>query len=104
MVDAIITQTVLLRDFPGITFFVQHLLVAFIFVAIWTAYAGFSTAGWIVGSFMLALVWVTYSMYLGPRGLPLHPPTYSGYDDLWWKSFPGGFVSALIGWWLPARS
>jgi hypothetical protein len=103
VVDAIVTQTVLLRDFTGITFFVQHFLIGFIFVAIWTAYAGFSKSGWIVGSFMLALVWVTYSMYLGPRGLPLQPPTYSGYDDLWWKSFPGAFVSALVGWWIAGK-
>jgi hypothetical protein len=101
--DGIITQALLLRDFPGITFFVQHLLIGFVFVAVWTAYAGFSTAGWLVGSLMLALVWVTYSMYLGPRGLPLRPPTYSGYDDLWWKSFPGAFVSALAGWWIAGK-
>jgi hypothetical protein len=37
---------------------------------------------------MLALVWTTYSMYLGPRGLPFDEPYYSGYRDLWWLSFP----------------
>jgi hypothetical protein len=103
VLDGLITQLVLLRDFPGITFFVQHLLIAFVFVAAWTAYAGFTTSSWIVGSLMLALVWVTYNMYLGPRGLPLDPPVYSGYDDLWWRSFPGAFISALIGWWLSGK-
>jgi len=99
IVDGILTQLILLRDFPGITFFVQHLLIAFVFVCAWTAYAGVGMTGWIVGSLMLALLWVTYNMYLGPRGLPLRPPTYSGYEDLWWRAFPGAFVSALIGWW-----
>jgi hypothetical protein len=103
VLDGIITQAVLLRDFPGITFFVQHLLIAFVFIYLWTAFVGVDRSGWIIGSLFLALVWITYSMYLGPRGLPLRPPTYSGYDDLWWKSFPGAFVSALIGWWLMGR-
>jgi hypothetical protein len=100
VLDGIITQLVLLRDFPGITFFVQHLLIGFVFVAAWTAYAGLDRWSWIAGSLMLALVWVTYNMYLGPRGLPLEPPYYSGYADLWWKSFPGAFISALLGWWI----
>jgi hypothetical protein len=99
-IDGVVTQLLLLRDFPGITFFVQHLLIGFVFVAAWTAYAGVGGASWIVGSLMLALVWVTYNMYLGPRGLPLEQPYYSGYADLWWKSFPGAFVSALLGWWI----
>ncbi|MER8439677.1 MFS transporter [Mesorhizobium sp. M1312] len=98
--DRILTQLVLLRDFPGITFFVQHLLITFVFVCVWTAYAGAGPVGWGVGALMLALVWTTYSMYLGPRGLPFDQPYYSGYRDLWWLSFPGGFVSALIGWWI----
>jgi hypothetical protein len=103
VIDGVVTQLILLRDFPGITFFVQHLLIAFVFVCVWTAYAGVGTTGWIVGSMMLALVWVSYSMYLGPRGLPLRPPTYSGYEDLWWRSFPGAFVSALLGWWISSK-
>lgn len=100
VIDGVLTQGILLRDFPGITFFVQHTLIAFVFVCVWTAYAGVGRAGWIVGSLMLALLWIAYNMYLGPRGLPLRPPTYSGYHDLWWRSFPGAFASALIGWWL----
>ena len=103
IIDGILTQLILLRDFPGITFFVQHLLIGFVFVCVWTAYAGVGRTGWIVGSLMLALVWVSYGMYLGPRGLPLRPPTYSGYEDLWWRSFPGAFVSAFIGWWISGK-
>lgn len=100
VLDGVLTQGILLRDFPGITFFVQHLLIAFVFICAWTAYVGIDLTGRIIGAFMLALVWVTYNMYLGPRGLPLQPPTYSGYEDLWLKSLPGAFVSALIGWWI----
>jgi hypothetical protein len=104
VLDGIITQGILLQDFPGITFFVQHLLVGFVFVAAWTAYAGpRDVQHWVIGSLLLALIWVTYSMYLGPRGLPLEPPVYSGYNDLWWRAFPGAFVSALVGWWLCSR-
>ncbi|RWF86091.1 MAG: hypothetical protein EOR30_12470 [Mesorhizobium sp.] len=99
-IDGILTQLLLLQDFPGITFFVQHILIAFVFVCVWTAYAGAGPTGWTVGALMLALVWTTYAMYLGPRGLPFEEPYYSGYRDLWWLSFPGGFVSALIGWWI----
>lgn len=40
VLNGIVMQGLLLRDFPGITFFVQHLLVGFVFVAAWTAYAG----------------------------------------------------------------
>lgn len=104
ILDGLLTQLVLLNDFPGITFFVQHLLVGFVFVATRTAFTGVrDTASWLVGSLLLALVWVTYSMYLGPRGLPLQPPTYSGYEDLWLKAFPGALISALVGWWLTDR-
>ncbi|WP_173513981.1 hypothetical protein [Sinorhizobium psoraleae] len=34
--DAVLTQMVLLRDFPDITFFVQHVLVGFVFICAWT--------------------------------------------------------------------
>ncbi|WP_027997135.1 hypothetical protein [Sinorhizobium arboris] len=99
-IDGVFTQLLLLQDFPGITFFVQRLLVSFVFVCVWTAYAGAGRTGVALGALMLALVWTTYSMYLGPRGLPFEQPYYSGYWDLWWYSFPGGFVSAVIGWWV----
>jgi hypothetical protein len=98
VLDGIITQMLLLHDFPGITFFVQHLLTAFVFICAWAAYAGLGRASWLTGSLMLALLWVAYNMYLGPRGLPLHPPAYSDYQDLWVKSFPGALLSALLGW------
>jgi hypothetical protein len=103
VVDLALTQLLLLQSFPGVTFLVQHVLIAFVFVCTWTAYAGVGRLGWIVGSLMLAMLWVTYNMYLGPRGLPLLPPTYSGFEDLWWRSFPGALVSALLAWWVAGK-
>ncbi|HJU77930.1 MAG TPA: hypothetical protein VJ597_08410, partial [Sphingomicrobium sp.] len=40
IVSGIVTQAILLGVFPGITFFVQHLLVGFVFLYLWSAYAG----------------------------------------------------------------
>jgi hypothetical protein len=96
VIDLLLTQGLLLRHYPGLTFLVQHTLIAFVVLFAWTAYVGFDTRGWIVGSLMLALIWVTYSLYLGPVGLPQNPPSYLGYNDLWLRSLPGGFVSALV--------
>jgi hypothetical protein len=95
--DGVITQGVLLRDFPGLTFFVQHILIGVVFVAVWGAYTPKTVASAIVGALMLALVWTAYGMYLGPRGLPNSVPVYSGYGDLWLRSFPGHFVAVVLG-------
>ncbi len=101
--DGFLTQGLLLRDWPGITYFVQHLLTGFVFVAMWTAYAGAGLQGRGVGALMLALLWTGYGLYLGPRGLPSHPPVYPGYGDLWGRAFPGAFIAALAGWWLAGK-
>lgn len=54
--------------------------------------------GWIVASVVLALLWTTYSMFLGPVDLPFTPrPHYLGYEDLWLWSWPGATVSCLLG-------
>jgi hypothetical protein len=103
ILDGLITQGILLRHFPGITYYVQHLLIGFVLLFFWSSYVGFDTRGWLVVSVILALVWTTYSLYLGPVDLPLHPPRYLGYGDLWTKAFPGATVSALIGLWLTSR-
>jgi hypothetical protein len=96
VVDLLLTQGLLLRQFPGLTFLIQHMLIAFVVLFAWTAYVGFDMRGWIIGSLMLAVIWVTYSLYLGPIGLPQRPPSYLGYNDLWLKSLPGAFISALV--------
>lgn len=96
VLSGIITHALLLGRFPGITYFVQHLLVGFVFVFLWSAYVGMGGSGWIVGALMLALVWVSYGMYLGPTGLP-QKVHYLGYEDLWFRAFPGDFAAALVG-------
>src|SRR3954469_15296554 len=103
VLDGLITHAILLHHFPGITFYVQHLLIGFVLLFFWSSYVGFDTSGWVVGSVMLALIWTTYSLYLGPVDLPLHPPRYLGYGELWMRAFPGATLSALIGLWLTSR-
>jgi hypothetical protein len=95
VVDGLLTQALLVRVFPGITFFVQHLLIAFVFIYAWTVYVGLDTVGIIVGGFLLGLVWTAYSMYLGPIGSPWAPPQYLGYEDLWLRSLPGSAISCV---------
>ena len=98
VLDALLSQLLLLGHFSGLTFYVQHLLIGVVFLFVWTSLAGWDTRGWIVGSVLLALIWTTYSMYLGPVDLPFTArPTYLGYEDLWLRSFPGATVAALAG-------
>ena len=101
--DGFITQGILLRSFPGITFFIQHLLIIYVFINLWNAYVGFYRGGTVMAALLLALLLTTYSMYLAPQGLPSSIPSYLGYSDLWLKSFPGTFISALIALWLLLR-
>jgi hypothetical protein len=103
VLDGVITHGVLLREFPGLTYFVTHLLIAAVISFAWITYVGLDLRGWIVGSVLLGLIWVTYDMYLGPLGLPLHTPRYLGYVDLWTKALPGGILAALGGLFLIRR-
>ena len=102
LLSGIITHALLMGEFPGITYFVQHLLIGFVFLYLWSAYVGLGGAGWIVGAMMLALVWTTYGIYLGPTGLPdkVH---YLTFHQHWSRVFPGDFVSALIGLFVVTR-
>lgn len=100
VLDGIITQGLLLREFPGVTFYIQRLLIAFVFLFGWFSYTGRDTASWATGALLLSLVWTTYSMYLSPTGLPAEDPTYLGYNALWVRSFPGSLIAALIGLWI----
>lgn len=102
VLSGIITHAVLLGTFPGITYFVQHLLVGFVFLYLWSVYAGMGGTGWIVAALMLALVWVAYGMYLGPTGLP-EKVHYLGYHELWFRAFPGDFLAALLGLFVAGR-
>ena len=96
LLSGIITNGLLLGEFPGITYFVQHLLIAFVFLYVWSAYVGMAGPGWIVGAMMLALTWASYAIYLGPVGLPAEVHYLSNHE-IWWRAFPGDFVAALMG-------
>lgn len=114
VVDAILTQTILMGHWPGLTFYVQRLLIAFVLLFVWASYVGFARSGWIVASLILSLAWTTYHMYLSPSGSPSELPLmtglppltevrFMGYEDLWLRNFPGAIVSGLIGLFLVAR-
>ena len=102
VLSGIITHAILLGEFPGITYFVQHLLIGFVFIYLWSAYVGAGDRGWIVGALMLSLVWTAYGIYLGPVGLPDHV-RYLGFQELWMRAFPGDFLAALIGLFVAVR-
>ncbi len=104
VVDGVITQGILLQSFPGWTFFLQHLLIAFVFLVAWSTFVGFDTKGIFAAALLLSLVWTTYSMYLGPVGLPTELPKYLGYNELWLKSFPGAFISIFVSLWLLSKA
>ena len=103
VLDGVITQGLILREFPGVTFFVVRALIAVPFLCVLGAYVGLDLAGVVVGAALLALTWTTYSMYLGPTGLPAGPINYPGYETLWLRSFPGHLIALLAGIWLAAR-
>lgn len=96
LISAVVTHLLLRGEFPGITYFVQHLLIGFVFIYIWSAFVGVGGWGWVIGALMLSLVWTAYGLYLGPTGLPEYVH-YMGYSELWMRAFPGDLVSALIG-------
>ena len=102
VLSGIITNMVLLGEFPGITYFVQHLLIAFVFLYLWSAYVGMGGGGWIVGALMLGLTWACYAIYLGPTGLP-DKVVYLTNHQIWSKAFPGDFLAALIGLFITTR-
>jgi hypothetical protein len=96
VLSAVLTQGILLADMPGFTFFVQHFLISFVFLYGWLVYGGVDAVGTFMGALLLSLLWTGYNLYVGPRGLPFLPPTYLGYYQLWFKSFPGDFLVSLL--------
>ena len=103
LLDGLITQGLIVRENPGLTFFVVRALLSVPFFLALAAYIGLDGVGIVVGSALLALVWTTYSLYLGPVGLPWGEIKYLGYETLWLRSFPGQLLSMLVGTWLAAR-
>jgi len=102
IVSGIVTHALLLGEFPGITYFVQHLLIGFVFVYVWSAYVGMGALGWLVAALMLSLTWTAYGIYLGPTGLP-GKVVYLTHHQHWSAVFPGDFVAAAIGLFVTIR-
>lgn len=65
-----LVQTLVLREFPGVTWFVVRIAVAVPLTLAWRAMAGTDGPAAISGGLMLGFVLTTYSHYLGPIGLP----------------------------------
>jgi hypothetical protein len=63
-------QTLILGDFPGVTWFVVRIAVAFPFTVAWWVFAGTDRTAAIGGGIMTSLLLTTYSHFLGPNGLP----------------------------------
>jgi hypothetical protein len=102
VLSGLITHALLLGEFPGITYFVQHLLIGFVFIYLWSAYVGMGEGGWILGALMLSLTWACYAIYLGPTGLP-ERIVYLTNHQVWSAAFPGDFVAAAVGLFVSIR-
>jgi hypothetical protein len=98
-----------LGEFTGVTWYVVRLLITVPFIMLWRTIAGHDRISSLVGGIILALMWATYSQYLGPVGLPdIHhlrifsqaaPPSpvhWLDYNQLWLISFPI-YVVVMIG-------
>ena len=108
-------QTLLLQEFPGITWFVMRIAVAVPFTIGWWMLAGNDRSSAIAGGIVLALLLATYSHFLGPVGLPSEPARMLAENsppaDVHWLSYREEFmvmlpltaVVACIGYLLAAR-
>lgn len=108
LLDGLVTHYLLINQYPGFTFFLQRLILTFVFLYAWNSYVGIDLKGIISGAVLLSLLWLTYNMYLGPVGLPGKHPIFFDYDELWFKIFPGALVSTFVGlfvgkWFNPGR-
>jgi hypothetical protein len=96
------------HQFVGITWFIVRILIATPFLIAWYAY--FEDRLAVFGSFVLSLVLIGYSHYLGPLGLPgqwrvfsdFTPQTsvyWLNYKELWAYQFPIYLVVILLTLW-----
>jgi hypothetical protein len=66
-------SSLVLGDFPGLTWFLVRVLLTIPFLLWWWAWAGRDQLAAVVGGIVLALIWGTYAHFLGPVGLPDTP-------------------------------
>ena len=100
--------SLVLYDWPGVTYFLVRLLITVPFLLLWFALAGRDWVAAVAGAATLAFIWATYGEYLGPVGLPdtplrildqEPPPATSGwldYRENWLISLPIYLVSMTV--------
>lgn len=66
-------DNIALGEFTGFTWFLVRLLLTVPFVFGWRAIVGRDLRAAVVGGLLLALIWTSYSQFLGPIGLPNFP-------------------------------
>jgi hypothetical protein len=108
--------SVALGEFPGFTWFLVRLLITVVFLLVWWGLFGTDLVAGIAGGALLALIWATYSQFLGPVGLPdtplrilnpAPPPAvvrWLDYRELWLISFPIYLVIMVLAMAIAART
>ena len=108
--------SLVLGDFPGFTWFLVRLLLTVPFLLVWWSMAGRDAVAAVTGGVVLALVWATYSHFLGPTGLPDTPlrvleaespgatVAWASYRDVWVVGLPVAAVVMAVVLWLASRS
>lgn len=103
-----IVQAVALGEAPGVTWFVQRIVIASVFTIVWWAAAGRDRSAAVAGAITLAFVLLTYSHFLGPVGLPDTdlrllapdaPPATShwlSWTEEWIMAFPITLLASLV--------
>jgi hypothetical protein len=110
-----LAQTLLFREFPGLTWFVMRIAIATPFTLTWWLLAGSDRRSVIAGGILLAFLLTTYSHYLAPVGLPSEPARLLAADSppaiVHWLTYREEFMAMLpltaliasIGYWLSSR-
>jgi hypothetical protein len=65
-----VLQTLLTGEFPGVTWFIVRIAVAFPFTLAWWAMAGDGRTAAVWGGILLGFLLITYGHFLAPIGLP----------------------------------
>ncbi len=94
--DLFFTQLFLLKGYPGFTFLLQRFIISTVFLLVWNSHIGVDDEGVISGTILLTLQWLTYTLYLGPLGLPKKFPYFLTYNQLWTLLFPGTLLSVFV--------
>jgi hypothetical protein len=89
-------QTVVLDEFPGVTWFVMRIVILVPFTLGWWALAGRDRAASVSGGMLAAFLLAAYGHYLGPIGLPDSDLRVIAQDpppaDVEWLSYQDEFL------------